>query len=265
MLDAAQSMNRFAYTYNNPFKFVDPSGNEGLVAEKIQRNLLANSSNTGNETLDWWANFGRSFTAGFTYDAVNFSTLGVAGAVDVMAKDASEGKQVSFTDAWMRNGYAASTSQIATNFLYYGAGAVKGIGNGAYNAVTGIPSLAYGLATDPGETLDNMWLGLAEKTGSVVDTIFEPRKALDKLAQHSQEDIAFSFGETVGEIAFDVATAKVGISALSKTKYGKATATIIQESKTALKTKTGNIWRELNSNQRGSFRWANETSKIKIF
>ena len=66
-----------AHGLNNPLKFVDPSGNEGLVAEKIQTTTLKN---------------GASFTAGFTCDAINFATAGLADAADVMAKDAMNGR-----------------------------------------------------------------------------------------------------------------------------------------------------------------------------
>ena len=231
-LTNGQSLNRFAYGLNNPLKFIDPSGNEGLVAEKIQTTLLKNGSNTGNETVDWWLNFGASFNAGFTYDAFNFMTAGLAGAADVMAKDAMNGKTTSFGDAWMRNGYSASTSQIATNFLYYGAG----VGQGIKNVAKSLPAIGYGLLTNPSQTLGMMGSGIKESLSNGAYYAFNPRAGLDELAQNSQEEIAFGVGETVGEaVAAEgvgaVAGKAFGIvgKALGRTKIGSAVAKVFTE------------------------------------
>jgi RHS repeat-associated protein len=234
-----QSLNRFSYGYNNPFKFTDPSGNkpDGLVAGQLHDFANSSAWDTGNETFDWWTRLGRNFVVGSAYDAANFATLGTAGAADVQAQDAMDGKQTSFSDAWMRNGYGASTTQIATNFLYYGAGVATGV----KNVAVGIPTLAYGLATNPGETLSGMKQGLAEFTGTAVDSVMDPRGALDKLAQHSQEDIAFGVGEIVGEtIAFEGAGALIGRGSsyagrfLSRTRAGAATMKVFTEASNKL-------------------------------
>ena len=227
-----QTMNRFAYANGNPHRYTDPSGHDGVIADKLKDNNVNYNPNTGSENLDWWLRYGRSFTAGFAYDAVNVMSGGALGMADVTAQDAVNGKASNPIDAWNRGGYGASPVQIAKNFAYYSAGAGKGV----YNVAVGLPQLAYGLATNPGGTAHGMYEGLAQSTGSLVDTLADPRGALDKLAQNSQEEIAFGVGETVGEAA-----AMEGVGAafgkvlgyagevLGKTRIGSAAARVFTE------------------------------------
>lgn len=259
-----QSLNRFSYAYNNPLKYHDPSGNEGIVADKLKKDNLNYNPNTGSESLDWWLRFGRSFVTGYTYDALNVSTLGSLGMVDVMAQDAVNGKISNPMDAWNRGGYGASPTQIAKNFAYFSAGVVKGV----FNVAVGLPMLAYGLVTDPAGTAKAMYQGLAETTGSIVDTIVDPRAALDKLAQHSQEDIAFGVGETVGET---VATMGVGAVSgkvlgyvgkiLGRTKIGSAIGKVFTEGGTKISNKIGAVRQGIQSFEKKAFQGVDQKLK----
>jgi RHS repeat-associated protein len=239
-----QTMNRFSYANGNPNKYTDPSGHDGLVADKIKNDNLKNGSNTGYDNLDWWLNFGNSFVSGFTYDAANYGTLGAVGMVDVMAQDAVNGKVSNPMDAWNRGGYGASPVQIAKNFAYYGAGVV----HGGYKVISSLPQIAVGLATHPLDTIGQVYDGIKTSAADGVYYAFNPRAALDELAQHSQEDIAFGVGETVGEtIAGEgvgaVAGKVLGFAGeiIGKTKIGSAVGKVFTEAGSKVSNKFGAV------------------------
>ena len=91
-----QSLNRFSYGYNNPFKYHDPSGNEPDAVQQGFRDAkqqLANTS-TGNWYLDFAANFylrmaqsGYSAIKGF-YNAGKEIVNTIADGVTYIAADA---------------------------------------------------------------------------------------------------------------------------------------------------------------------------------
>lgn len=135
-----QTTNRFAYANGNPFKYTDPSGHEGVVADGIRNTLTSNYNLMGNETANWWINFGLNFVAGSAYDAANLYSAGAFGAADRNLQKAMRGEQITVCDMLTTNWYGGNQDGWNPgNFLKNEA---VGLGTGAYKLVVGVASLA---------------------------------------------------------------------------------------------------------------------------
>ncbi|HEX7314764.1 MAG TPA: PA14 domain-containing protein [Pyrinomonadaceae bacterium] len=230
-----QSLNRYAYVANNPLRYVDPSGADGVAADSLKR--YANDPRRG-----YGVNFALSFAAGFTYDTLNVATFGGFGTLDVAVQDLMRGRSVDLRSAFARGGYGASVGQVGSNFVAYGKGVVKG----AYNVAMGLPELGYGLITHPLDTAGAIKKGLGDQVLAVFDAAYDPDTALDRLAAAGQENALEGIGEFVGEtVAFEgagriagrtlgavgrtLAETRLG-GAVVRSGLGRATAAVYRES-----------------------------------
>jgi RHS repeat-associated protein len=135
-----QSLNRFSYATNNPNKFTDPTGHEGVVADGIRNTLQNNYNLTNNETANWWISFGANFVAGASYDATNLFTTGAFGMLDKNIQKAMRGEQITVSDMLTTNWYGGDQDGWNPgNFLKNEA---IGFGAGVYKMVAGIATLA---------------------------------------------------------------------------------------------------------------------------
>jgi RHS repeat-associated protein len=136
----ARSMNRYAYANNNPLRFTDPSGHEGLVADWLKRKLTITSAGAENSTLAYVWNMGANFVAGAAYDAINLQTLGRFGNADRMAQKAWNGEQPAFSDILSTNWYGGNQDGWNPgNLLYQGT---KGFVVKAFDTAVSLAQLA---------------------------------------------------------------------------------------------------------------------------
>ena len=212
------SLNRYSYGFNNPLMFVDPSGNDGVVADTLKEKSQDPGGN-------YWWNFTKAFVTGFAYDTANFASGGTLGMVDVAVQDAMNGRGVDPLSAWRRGGVGATQEQVASNLMSYGGGVAQGV----WNTAKAIPQIGYGLATHPINTVQAIGRGLGEQLLGVYDTVTDPGLALDRMAAAGQDKVLGGIGEFVGEIAaFEGAGAVAGRAAsaagraLAETSVGRA-------------------------------------------
>ncbi len=213
-----QSLNRFSYGYNNPFKYTDPSGNEGVVADSLHDFANSSAWDTGNETLDWWTRAGRNFVAGVAYDSINLSTFGRFGSADRNLQKAMRGEQITVSDMVSTNWYGGNQDGWNPGNLLKNE--AIGFAHGAYKLVTGVVGLAaeynpvtqvyrsYQFLKDPvGEAekkrqaANEMWAGVKQWASDLYGGVTNPGEVL-KAAEEVGPD---KTGQILGEAEFDAA------------------------------------------------------------
>ena len=164
MPDLPQSLNRFAYTYNNPLSFVDPSGN---IAENNRGSLANSARNYGldpNGNNNWW-NITKNFVARSGYDLWDTVSLGTLSREEENMSAWEAGEITTEQARWntFKNGSLAAAKvglMVATagtgNALLAGAGLATRIGGGA----------ALGVAEQFGNDLLEMGFGYRDEFSS---------------------------------------------------------------------------------------------------
>ncbi len=132
-----QSLNRYSYVSNNPLKYTDPSGNEGLLADSGKSAINSLKKSTNNQYAQSAIGF-MDVALGSTYDAVNFITLGQFGKKDRVIQKITNGEVPSFFDMSM-------TSDLLNTNWYGGKQNGWNPGNFAAHEVIGIATASIKL------------------------------------------------------------------------------------------------------------------------